>query len=670
MANRLAAETSPYLLQHGDNPVEWYPWGDEAFETAAATDRPVLLSVGYSTCHWCHVMERESFEDEATAELLNRLFVAVKVDREERPDVDAIYMEAVQAMTGRGGWPMTVFLTPDRRPFFAGTYFPNEDRHGMPSFQRVMGAVNDAWTNRRDEVLEQAAGIAEAIGRTLPPAVELPGHQTMIDVYHSLVGRFDRHNGGFGGAPKFPQEPSLEFLLRVADRPWAPQAKTMLTQTLQKMADGGIRDHVGGGFSRYAVDDHWLVPHFEKMLYNNAELARIYLSAWQVTGVDEFKTVAIETLRYLQRDMTHEGGGIYAAEDADSEGQEGTFYVFTLAELRVVAGADTDLAAAAFGVSAAGNFEGSNVLHRPLGLEELAERFDRPTDEVERIVARIRAGLFDARAARVRPGLDDKIITEWNGLAMRAFAFVGAVIGEDGFLESARRIGHFTTTRLFDGEGRLLRSWAKGRPGGAAMLADHAAMAVGLFTLYQASGEVEWFELAAALVAAMAERFVGELGVVYATAADADGLITRPTDQQDNPTASGASLAAEAFLIHAAYTGEPSSLQHYERIVQAGGSLVEQAPTAVAHLAAVHATRLAGIKELALVGPDAATMATTVWEQYRPHVVLAVDRSGKGGDIVPLLAHRSVEGKTLAYVCEQMVCAAPVETSEELSALL
>ncbi len=670
MPNRLAEETSPYLLQHQDNPVDWYPWGDEAFEAADAADRPVLLSIGYSTCHWCHVMERESFEDEATAQLLNELFVAVKVDREERPDVDSIYMQAVQAMTGRGGWPMTLFLTPDRRPFFAGTYFPNEDRHGMPSFQRVMGAVHDAWTNRRTEVLDQAAGITEAIGEGVSPGERMPDRQIVVNAYQTFVQQFDENNGGFGGAPKFPQEPVLEFLLRVSSQPWAAEARTMLAVTLSKMAKGGIRDHLGGGFARYSVDDHWMIPHFEKMLYNNAELARIYLAAWQVTGIESFKDVAVETLEYLQRDMTHESGGIFAAEDADSQGREGTFYVFTLDELTSVVGDDALIAAAALGVSSNGNFEGSNVLHQALDFETLSGRFDRPMAEIERIVTSAKRSLFEARTKRVRPSLDDKIITEWNGLAMRAFAVAGAVLDEDRFLESARRIAIFARDHLFDNEGRLLRSWAKGKPGGIGMLADHAAMAVGLFTLYQATGEVEWFEQACSHVGAMTRRFSGKAGVVYATSTEVGGLITRPTDQQDNPTAAGASLAAEAYMMHAAYTGESSSLDRYQEILLAGAELFKRSPSAVAYLAAVHATTLAGIKEVALVGEESASLAATVWKDYRPHVMLAVDRAGEDGEVVPLLAGRSVSGKTLAYVCEEMLCAAPVETAAELAGLL
>jgi len=669
MPNRLAGETSPYLLQHRDNPVDWFPWGDEPFELAASTDRPVLLSIGYSTCHWCHVMERESFENEETAAMMNRLFVSIKVDREERPDVDSIYMEAVQAMTGRGGWPMTVFLTPTRKPFYAGTYFPDADRHGMPSFRRVMGAVADAWQNRRDELTDQADDIAAAIGRTLPPGAEVPGRQAVLDVYLALVQRFDERNGGFGGAPKFPQEPMLEFLLRVAGQAWAPEAERMLTITLEHMAAGGIRDHVGGGFSRYAVDDVWLVPHFEKMLYNNAELARIYLRAWQLTGVEGFRIVAGEILDYLRRDMTHPDGGIYSAEDADSEGHEGKFYTFSHDELATAAGDETTLAAAAFGTTAGGNFEGSNIIHRPVPVEELADRFARSVDEVEETLARVRLALFDMRATRVRPGRDDKVITEWNGLALRAFAEAGAVLDDHHLLEAARNIGRFARSRLMSGD-RLVRSWAKGRSGGPALLADHAALAVGLFSLYAATGETEWFEFADRLVADMKRDHSGDLGVVYATSRAVDDLITRPTDQQDNPTASGASVAAEAFRVHHAYTGDPTSMDEYLHIVRAAAALFDRAPLAIGHLAGVHATHLAGITEVALVGSDAQRFARSVWDRYRPEVVLAVDPAGNEGSTVPLLAGRSVAGRTVAYVCEERVCSAPVESVEELATLL
>ncbi|MDP8955525.1 MAG: thioredoxin domain-containing protein, partial [Actinomycetota bacterium] len=545
MPNRLSSSTSPYLLQHADNPVDWYEWGPEAFAEARRTDRPLLVSIGYSSCHWCHVMAHESFEDPDTAEVMNRLFVNVKVDREERPDVDSIYMEATQAMRGQGGWPLTVWITPEAEPFYVGTYFPSEDRHGMPSFRRVMAAVTEAWDERRSEITEQAGRITEAISRTLPPAPDLGSEQTLIDAYRSLESSFDPTNGGFGAAPKFPQAPVLDFLLHVSSEPWAPQAAWMLQTTLQSMARGGIYDQLGGGFARYSVDASWLVPHFEKMLYDNAQLARIYLRAWQVTGDDDFRRVTVETLHYLLADLGQPDGGIFAAEDADSEGVEGKFYVWSADEFRRVVGAENaDVAAAAFGVSDAGNFEGKNILWRASPPEAVAERFDMQVSDVRGAVERAAERLRTHRENRVRPGLDDKVVAAWNGLALRSLAEAGAVLGDERYLEAARRIAWFIEDRLMV-DGRLMRSWSKNKTSVAGFLEDYAAVSVGLFSLYQATGEVKWFEAARRLVENMVETFSDpEGGAFFTTGEDTEGLIKRPRDQFDNPSPSGNSLAA------------------------------------------------------------------------------------------------------------------------------
>jgi uncharacterized protein len=423
MPNRLVDATSPYLLQHKDNPVDWHQWGDEAFDEARKRDVPVLLSVGYSACHWCHVMAHESFEDPDTAEEMNQRFVNIKVDREERPDVDSIYMEAVQAMTGRGGWPMTVWLTPDGHPFYAGTYFPDSDRHGMPGFRRVIAAIADKWENGRKELIEQSDRLTEAIGRSIPVSDALPGKETIKRAHESIGATFDAINGGFGGAPKFPQQPVLEFLLRTRSEPWAKRADEMLATTLLEMANGGIHDHLGGGFARYSVDERWLIPHFEKMLYDNAQLARIYLWTGLELGNERFVEVSRATLGYLLTDLSHPDGGFYSAEDADSEGEEGRFYVWALDEIHEVLGLeDAAEAARFFGATEAGNFEGSNILHRPT-----AEPW---TDRIETL----RQRLLDARSKRIRPGLDDKVIAAWNGLAIRAFAEAGAALGEHSYL--------------------------------------------------------------------------------------------------------------------------------------------------------------------------------------------------------------------------------------------
>lgn len=669
MPNRLANETSPYLLQHKDNPVDWYPWGDEAFSVAQETDRPILLSIGYSTCHWCHVMEHESFEDDETAGLMNQYFVPVKVDREERPDVDSIYMDAVTAMTGRGGWPMTVFLTPAGKPFYAGTYFPYEDRHGMPGFRRVLGALHDAWVNRRSDLTEQADQLTEAIGRTLPAGDDLPDGTALAAAAHTLAHHFDDVHGGLGGAPKFPQEPVLEFWARTHDAPWAAASRDMFLSTLTHMAAGGIYDHLGGGFSRYAVDREWLVPHFEKMLYNNADLARLYIRGWQISGDDRFKTVAIETLEYMLCDLADPAGGFYAAEDADSEGVEGKFYVFTHDEFHdIVEGDAAPVAAAYFGVTPYGNFEGSTVLNEARSVESLAGEYDVEVTEVESRIARAKAQLLAVRNERVRPGLDSKVLAGWNGLALRAFAVAGAALGDDRYLDTARRTASFLVDHMSMADGRLHRTWSDGQAAIPGFLEDHASVAVGLLELYQATGETRWFLAARQLVDLLETHFGDGGATVFASAADASHLVVRPTDQQDNPSASGASLAAEAFHLTHLFTGEPGYLEAYKCIVRAGAALIEQAPSAAGHLLAVHVTARRSPREVAIAGPDALEWASRLAQQYRPDVVIAV--AAEPDDVVPLLAGRHRNEGTWGYVCEQMVCAKPVDSYDELVALL
>lgn len=653
---------SPYLIQHRGNPVDWYPWGEEAFAEARRTDRPIMLSVGYSTCHWCHVMEKESFEDEETARFLNRRFVSVKVDREERPDVDSIYMDAVNAMSGRGGWPMTVFLTPAGEPFFAGAYFPKAERGGMPSFRRVLEAIHHAWENRREDVLGQAAQLTRVIGAVLPPAEEAPGQRRVEQAYRALVRRFDREHGGFGGAPKFPQAPVLEFLTRIAGLPWAPDAAAMTANTLTRMARGGIRDHLGGGFARYAVDRIWLVPHFEKMLYDNADLARLYLRAWQAAGEPLYRRAAVEALEYILRDLAHPGGGFYAAEDADSEGEEGKFYVFTYEEFHEAAGPEDGPAAAAyFGVTPGGNFEGANVLSAALPMDLVAERFGMSDEEAATAVGRVEARLLERRAERIRPGLDHKIVTAWNGLAVRALAAAGAALGEGRYLEAARANARFVLGEMRRPDGRLARTWSNGLSPVVGFLDDHASYALGLLELYQATGEAEWFEAALGLVDLLEPHFGGPQGVVFASAADVSELVVRPPDQQDNPSASGASLAAECFVLAAHLTGDFSYYDRYEQIVKAAARLIEAAPGAVGHLLAVLAAAGAGYKEAAITGPDALDWASRLAGEYRPNVIVAAAAGPAAAEAVPLLAGRFHPDETKAYVCERGVCLRPVD---------
>ena len=678
MPNRLAAATSPYLLQHQNNPVDWHEWGPAAFELAREQDRPILLSVGYSACHWCHVMAHESFEHDATAAVMNRLFVNVKVDREERPDVDRIYMDAVQAMTGRGGWPMTVFLTPEGRPFFAGTYFPREDRPNQPSFGRVMAAVTEAWTNRRDEVEAQAGQLTAAVQGTIAAAAEPPADHVFEGAYSSVHASWDRTHGGFGGAPKFPQAPTLEFLLRIADEPWASDASAMLEETLLAMARGGIYDHVAGGFARYSVDAHWLVPHFEKMLYDNALLARIYLRAWQVLGHDRLRTVAVETLDYLLRDLALPGGGFASAEDADSEGVEGKFYVFGSAEFLDLAGAaDGPIARDYFGVSEPGNFEGANILFEAVSVEDVASKHGIDEATARTAIDRVRAALAEARARRVRPALDDKVVTAWNGLTLRALAEAGAILGSDRYLEAARANARFVLSELRRPDGRLMRSWREGRATVPAFLEDHAAYAIGLLALFQATGEVEWYREAVALVAAIRHLFADPDGDGFFTSGtDVERLIARPKDLFDNPTPSGNSLAAEALFQLSLYTGDAGTRQDADGVLRLAGRLLESYPQAVGHLLAVAASSRIGAKEVAVIGapedPRTQQLLEVVWARFLPGCALAVDPGdGSAAAEIELLTGRVPHaGPPVAYVCRDFVCRAPTSEPVELARLL
>ncbi len=645
--------------------MDWWEWGPDAFAAAKRRDVPVLLSVGYSACHWCHVMAHESFEDPATAAIMNDRFVNVKVDREERPDVDRIYMDAVQAMTGRGGWPMTVFLTPAGKPFYAGTYFPKDDLHGHPSFTRVLLGVSEAWQERRGELDEQAERLTEAITRSLPPG-DLPGSDVVTAAFAQLQATYDAEHGGFGGAPKFPQAPTLELLLRLAGH--EPEAASMLEYTLERMARGGIYDHVGGGFARYAVDRIWLVPHFEKMLYDNALLARVYLRAGQVLDRGDFHEVAVDILEYVLRDMTHADGGWYSAEDADSEGVEGKFYVWSRTEFDDVAQEVAGEAAAAvaehLGVTEQGNFEGATILHRAVAVEEVAAAHSVDIEELRRTTEAILLALRVRRDARVRPGLDDKVITAWNGLALRAFAEAGAVLDEPRYLDAARANARFVLRRLRRDDGRLHRSWRAGNATVLGFCDDYAAYALGLYTLYAATGEAEWFTAAEDLVAGMIELFADPEGGFFATGGDAEELITRPKNLMDNPTPSDNALAAEALVVHRAYTGAGGDL--LEGVLRAAARLLEHYPTAAGHLAAVMETLHRGVKEVAIVGERPETLSRTVWEQFRPGCVLA-----QGPGPAPLLRDRPpLDAPATAYVCRDFMCERPVTDAERLRELL
>jgi len=675
MPNRLAAASSPYLRQHAGNPVGWYEWGEEAFAAAARLDVPILLSIGYATCHWCHVMAHESFEDVATAAYMNGHFVSIKVDREERPDVDRIYMDAVQATTGQGGWPMTVFLMPDGRPFFAGTYFPKEGRGGFPSFLQVMRSVVDAWERRRGDLDGQADRVAQAVRATIPPSPHTPGGEVIAVAVGVLAGEFDAEHGGFGGAPKFPQAPTLELLLRTYALGLATEhtaaTRNMLTVTLDRMAAGGIYDHLGGGFSRYSVDRHWGVPHFEKMLYDNAMLARVYLRGWQLLGVPRYRQVAEETLDYLLRDLADPAGGFHSGEDADSEGEEGTFYVWRWDELGEVLGDDRNLVAAGFGATEDGNFEGSNVLQRRTDTSALATRFAIPVAEIEQRLVTGAERLRVRRTGRVRPAVDDKVVTAWNGLALRSLAEAAAVLGSARYLDAAVRLAEFAAAHLVAPGPRLVRTWRHGVPGPPGSCEDYGALAVGLFTLYAVTGSERWFTLAETLTRTAAGLFAAADGGFLATAGDDPTLIARPKNVMDNPTPSDNAIMAEALQMLLAYTADQSLAATLAGTYRAAGTLLERYPSAVGHMLAVLATGASGVKEVAIAGEQAAVadLASVVWERFRPDCVLAM---GDGAaSAVPLLHDRTApDGSARAFVCRSFACELPVATADELRLLL
>ena len=665
MANRLAGETSPYLFQHRDNPVDWYPWGEEALGRARELDRPILLSVGYSACHWCHVMERESFEDPETAAFMNEHFVNVKVDREERPDVDAIYMEAVQAMSGQGGWPMTVFLDPDGVPFYGGTYFPPDESRGMPSFRMVMEAVVDAFERKREEIRERAAQTRVRLGAlgAIEPAPEPPEAAMLEEATARLLAAADRERGGFGGAPKFPPASALELLLAraaTAGGDEAGAAREVVGRTLDAMMAGGIYDQVGGGFARYSVDAEWLVPHFEKMLYDNALLARAYLHGWQALGHERYRRVVEETLDWMLAEMRGPEGGFYSALDADSEGEEGRFYVWTPAQVEEVLGERTAAVCEHYGVSERSNFEGANILHLPAGADAAP-----PTG-----LAEARRALYEARAKRVWPGLDDKRLASWNALAIAALADAGAVLGREDYLEAARAAAGFVLDAMRDDEGRLLRTYKDGRAHLNAYLEDHAFLLEALLTLYEASFEQRWFDEAEALAATMAARFEDpERGGFFSTSSDHEELIARRKEIGDHPIPSGNSAAAFGLLRLGALTGEREHARRAEAILRLFARPAIGHPDAFAHLLRALDFQLAPTKEVALVGDDLEGLAAVVRGELRPHLVLAGGAEGTSSP--PLLEGRlALEGRPTAYICESFACRSPVTDVKSLAALL
>jgi uncharacterized protein len=577
--NALAHETSPYLRQHAENPVDWLPWGPQALERARTLEKPLLVSIGYSACHWCHVMERESFEDARTASLMNECFVCVKVDREERPDVDALYMEAVQGMTGRGGWPLNVFLTPEQIPFYGGTYFPPEPRHGMPAWTQVLQAIAESWSENHEQIRAGGEQLRERLsgGALLSPSDQPLAQATLDAAVARLREDFDARNGGFGGAPKFPQPPVLEFLLT------QPSGQAMALQTLHAMAAGGIYDQLGGGFARYSVDATWMVPHFEKMLYDNALLARAYLHGWQASADERLLEVCIDTLDWALREMRGPEGGFYSALDADSEGVEGRFYVWTVQELREALGDDADAAIAWFGATENGNF--SDPHHPEPGLNVLQARGPQPPHDQRE---RIRTRLLEDRARRTRPGLDDKRLTSWNALMISALADAGAALGaQDGarYLDAALACAEFLWRDMRDERGRLLRTYNDGHAKIDAYLEDHAFLLEASIALFEATCEERWFDQAIALAEETIARFADpERGGFFSTASDGEALIARRKDLEDSPIPSGASSAAVGLLRLAQLTGEDRYERHGLSVLRLMHEIAPRHPTAFGHL--------------------------------------------------------------------------------------
>lgn len=674
MPNRLAQESSPYLQQHGSNPVDWFPWGAEALARALAEDKPIFLSIGYAACHWCHVMEHESFEDAATAEILNRNFVCIKVDREERSDLDSIYMQAVVAMTGHGGWPMSVWLNPQREPFYGGTYFPPERRHGMPGFKELLRNLAEAWQQRRGELQENARAMLEHLRSPAAAggaAGALPDAGLLPQALQAVLQSFDWSNGGWGAAPKFPQPMTIEFLLRQHARSADPLALEMAERTLQAMAAGGMYDQLGGGFHRYAVDDRWLVPHFEKMLYDNAQLARVYLHAFQVTGKPLYKRIVEETCDYLLREMTEPGGGFYSAQDADSEGEEGRFFVWSVAEVQKILQVDAPLFMEAFDVTAGGNFEGHSILHVQVPLALLAEKYKLAEDEVESRLARARAQLWAVREQRIKPLRDEKVLTAWNGLALAALAEAARVLGRADYLLASQRNAEFVLGTLHTANGRLLRTWRAGSPAKLnAYLEDYANYADGLLELYQATFEERWFVAARQLADAMLEHFADDSGGFFDTSADHEQLITRPKDLQDNAVPGGNGMAAGVLLRLAAYTADARYSSAAEQVLARVQASATRYPTAFAQTLQALDFYASAPAEVALVGPlqdsSMAELLAELREPYRPHQVLALLQP-LAGSAIPLLHGRvQLGGQATAYVCRNFACQLPVTTRAAL----
>ena len=674
MSNRLAQSNSPYLLQHAENPVDWFPWGEEALDKAKREDRPIFLSIGYAACHWCHVMAHESFEDPEIAALMNENFVNIKVDREERPDIDNIYIDAVVALTGQAGWPLSIFLTPEGAPFYGGTYFPPVPRYNMPSFREVLLSIARTWEKERDRVTNIGIQLTERLKaqRPIESSRESLNPENLEKASMAIAQTYDWKHGGWGQAPKFPQPMVIEFLLKRAAR-GDKFALEIASHALNAMARGGMYDVIGGGFARYSTDNQWLIPHFEKMLYDNAQLAQVYLFAYLLTGEEKFRNVCEETLSFVSREMTHLEGGFYSSIDADSEGVEGKFYVWTKPEIKeILKGADEfDLFIRAYGVTDEGNFEGANVLRREVSDEELANQFHMPLEKVRRTLKGARLRLLGAREERLRPGVDDKVLVSWNALMSVAFLGAYRYLGVYEYLEVATRNIQFLISALHP-EDRLLRSWRQGKPQHNAYLEDYAALILACLSLYQSNNEAQWYATAEKLTEEMITRFRDPNGGFFDTSHDHEDLITRPKGIQDNATPSGNALAATSLLILSSYNGRGEWRDMAEEMIVSVQDLLSRHPLGFGKWLCALYLALSPVQEVAILGslqdPQTKKLMDVLWQKFRPHLVAAVSDYPPSPDSPSLLMNRDLQkGQPTAYVCRNFVCQRPVNDPEEFS---
>jgi len=675
-ANRLAGESSPYIHQHARNPVDWYPWGPEALERARREDKPILLSIGYSACHWCHVMERESFENEAIARLMNENFINIKVDREERPDLDHVYMNAVQLMSGRGGWPLTMFLTPEGKPFYGGTYYPPEDRYNIPGFPRVLTAIAQAYREKHGEVVGTVDKLLEGLRKmdTYESTVGTLDGTLVSRAAEALSHHYDADQGGLGGAPKFPNESVFELFLRHWQGKGDRRFLDMVIHTLRKMAAGGIYDHLGGGFHRYSVDAHWLVPHFEKMLYDNAQLVCLYLDTYRATADRFFADVAEDVLAYVLREMRHPEGGFYSTQDADSEGEEGLFFLWTESEVRQILGEDADLFCRFYDVTEVGNFEHRNILHRTLEIEQVAKLFRVEPDEARVRLAAARQKIFAVREKRIKPGLDDKVLTSWNALMIGAFAQAASVLGKREYLDVAESAVRFVFARLWKDD-HLLCTYKDGQAKLNAYLDDYAFLAAALLDVFEASQDSAYIDKATQLVQVLLERFWdAKQGGFFFTSSDHEQLLVRSKPAFDGSIPSGNSVAARTLLRLHHLTGERVYLERAEQLLRLFYARMHEQPFGLAHMLGALDFFVRKPKEIVVVGahesPETTDVVTRIQGRYLPNHVLRV-ADPAAGPLPPMLEGKGqVDGKVTVYVCERMTCSLPATSWAEIEGLL